>query len=278
MTVATQRKLAAIVSADVAGFSRLMGADEEGTLAALKAHRNAVDPVIFSHGGSIVKATGDGMLVEFPTIVAAVQCCMKAQRIMAERDATLPDARRMRFRIGVHLGEVMVDDGDIFGDVVNIAARLQEMAEPGGVALSAAARDAVHRHIDAAMIELGPQSLKNIAEPVTVWRVDMGDTQQRFAHGVRNERRCGSLFLGRQPQSGQDDCYENEEWQAQIEQYGSIGQEQDRARNRTKVLYGHAAYGTGRNLERIDTRIVALCDENKLAHLPFDPNNSVDGG
>ena len=173
-----ERKLAAIVSADVAGYSRLMGADEEGTLAALKAHRNSLDPLIYSHGGRIVKTTGDGLLVEYPAVVAAARSCLEAQKIMAERNATLPTDRRMQFRIGIHLGEVMVDGDDIFGDAVNIAARLQEVAEPGGISLSGAARDAVHRHIGSAMIDLGPQELKNIAEPVQVWRVDMGETAQ----------------------------------------------------------------------------------------------------
>ena len=135
-----ERKLAAIVSADVAGYSRLMGADEEGT-AALKAHRNAVDPVIYSHGGRIVKTIGDGLLLEYPTVVAAARACIETQRIMAEHDAMLPADRRMRFRIGLHVGEVMVDEDDIFGDTVNVAARLQELAEPGGIALSGAARD-----------------------------------------------------------------------------------------------------------------------------------------
>ncbi|MCZ6861159.1 MAG: adenylate/guanylate cyclase domain-containing protein [Alphaproteobacteria bacterium] len=174
----SQRKLAAIVFADVVGYSRLMGADEEGTFAALKAHRNAIDPVIFSHGGRIVKTIGDGLLIEYPTVVAAAGACLQIQKIMAERDAMLPADRRMQFRIGVHVGEVIVDGDDIFGDTVNIAARLQELAEPGGIALSGAARDVVHRHVDASMIDLGPQSLKNIVEAVQVWRIDMGDTKQ----------------------------------------------------------------------------------------------------
>ncbi len=177
MSEDTQRRLAAIVSADVAGYSRLMGVDEEGTLAALKAHRNAVDPVTFNHGGRIVKTTGDGALLEFPTVVAAVRSCLEAQRIMAEREATLPAERRMQFRMGIHVGEVMVDDGDIFGDTVNIAARIQETAEPGGISLSSAARDVVHRQIDEPMLDLGAQSFKNIAEPVSVWRIDMNNTR-----------------------------------------------------------------------------------------------------
>ncbi|MCW5745129.1 MAG: adenylate cyclase [Alphaproteobacteria bacterium] len=174
----TTRKLAAIMSADVAGYSRLMGADEDGTLAALKAHRNAVDPVIFSHGGRVVKTTGDGLLLEFPTVVAAVRTALQAQQIMAERDALLPAERRMQFRIGIHVGEVIVDGEDLFGDTVNVAARLQGLAEPGGITLSGAARDAAYRQVEAPMVDLGPQALKNIAEPVRAWRVEMAATEQ----------------------------------------------------------------------------------------------------
>ncbi len=192
MTGETQRKLAAIVMADVVGYSRLMGSDEEGTLAALKAHRNAVDPVVYSHGGRIVKTTGDGILLDFPTVVAAVRVSIEAQRIMAERNALLPEERRMLFRFGIHLGEVMVDGDDLFGDTVNVAARLQEVADPGGIALSGAARDAAYRQIEPAMIELGPQPLKNIAEPVRVWRIDTGDAEhsglQAAAARPRRER------------------------------------------------------------------------------------------
>ncbi len=177
MTEGTQRKLAAVMCADVAGYSRMMGQDEDGTLAALKAHRNAVDPFVFNAGGRIVKTTGDGMLIEFASVLAAVKSSLAVQREMTQRNATLPTDRRMQFRIGIHVGEIIVDDGDIFGDTVNIAARLQEIAEPGGVAMSQAARDSVHQHLDTPLINLGPQELKNIAEPVNVWRIDMGGTQ-----------------------------------------------------------------------------------------------------
>ncbi len=152
--------------ADVVGYSRLMGSDEEGTLAALKAHRNVVDPMVYSHGGRIVKTTGDGVFLDFPTVVATVRVSIEAQRIMAERNALLPAERRMLFRFGIHLGEVMVDGDDLFGDTVNVAARLQEVADPGGIALSGAARNTAYQQIEPVMIELGPQQLKNIAEPV----------------------------------------------------------------------------------------------------------------
>lgn len=185
-----ERKLAAIVAADVAGFSLLMGADEDATLAALKAHRNAIEPVIFGHGGRIVKSMGDGLLIEYPTVGAAVDASLKSQAIMAERDATVPDSRRMQFRIGVHVGEVMIDGDDIYGDSVNVAARLQELAEPGGVVLSAAAHDAAHSGIDAAMVDLGPQSLKNIAAPVGVWRLDPASAPQTPSPAAVRQRQA----------------------------------------------------------------------------------------
>ena len=187
MSEGTQRKLAAIVSADVVGYSRLMGVDETGTLAALKAHRNAIDPVIFNNGGRIVKTTGDGLLLDFPTVIAAVNSCLELQKIMAERNATLPDERRMRVRIGVHLGEVMIDDDDIFGDVVNIAARLQEVADPGGISLSGAVRDTVYRHIDVGLIDLGAREFKNIAEPVALW-----SRPDRDSHRIDRLRKIGA--------------------------------------------------------------------------------------
>ena len=177
MTEDTQRKLAAVMCADVAGYSRMMGQDEDGTLAALKAHRNAIDPYVFNAGGHIVKTTGDGMLVEYTSVLAAVESSLAAQREMAQRNATLPTDRRMQFRIGIHVGEIIADDGDIFGDTVNIAARLQEAAEPGGISLSGAARDAVQQKIDAHLIDLGEANLKNIATPIRHWRVDMGASQ-----------------------------------------------------------------------------------------------------
>jgi len=174
MAAETLRRLAAVVVADVAGYSRMMGSDEDGTLAALKAHRNAIDPFVFNAGGQIIKTTGDGMLMEFSSVMAAVEAMLASQQEMARRNATLPDDRRMHFRIGVHVGEIIADDGDIFGDTVNIAARLQEMAEPGGVSISQAVRDSVHRRLTTPLMDLGRQDLKNIAEPVGVWRVNMG--------------------------------------------------------------------------------------------------------
>lgn len=178
MVEGTERRLAAIVSADVVGYSRLMGTDEEGTLAALKAHRRAIDPFIFSHGGQIVKTTGDGLLLEFPSAVQAVKSALAAQTIMVERNATLPQKRQMQFRWGVHVGEILAENDDIFGNTVNIAARLQEAAEPGGISLSGQAHDAVTKIIETPLIYLGHATFKNITEPVRHWRVDMGSSQK----------------------------------------------------------------------------------------------------
>jgi adenylate cyclase len=129
-----ERRLTAILAADVAGYSRLMGADEAGTARDLREHRAVVDPVVSSHGGRIVKTTGDGMLLEFPSIVAAVECAVAVQKLMAERNADVPEDRRMLFRIGINLGDVLIEGKDILGDGVNVAARLEAIAEPGASA------------------------------------------------------------------------------------------------------------------------------------------------
>ena len=166
-----QRKLAAILSADVAGYSRLMGEDEAGTLATLKAHRaEFIDPAIASHGGRIVKLMGDGTLVEFPSVVDAVECAVAVQQGMAARNADAPTDTRIDFRIGVNLGDIIIDGDDIYGDGVNVAARLQEIAETGGVAISAAAHDQIVGKVDIGFDDAGEHELKNIAKPVRVWR------------------------------------------------------------------------------------------------------------
>jgi adenylate cyclase len=166
------RRLAAILAADVAGYSRLIGADEEGTLAALKAIRRELgDPEIAEHRGRIVKTTGDGLLVEFPSVVDAVRCAVEVQRGMTARNADVPVARRIEFRIGVNLGDVIIEDGDILGDGVNVAARLEALAEPGGICVSRVVRDQVRDRIDVAFEDLGDRQLKNIARPVRVYRV-----------------------------------------------------------------------------------------------------------
>jgi TolB-like protein/class 3 adenylate cyclase len=170
-----QRRLAAIVSADVAGYSRLMGRDESGTLAALKIVRQeVVDPAIASHGGRIVKTTGDGLLLEFPSVVNAVRCAVEVQAAMADRTAEIPEDRRIAFRIGINLGDIIVEGDDIFGDGVNIAARLQEIAAPGGICISSRVHEDVRDRLDTAFDDGGTQTLKNIARPVQVWRWQPG--------------------------------------------------------------------------------------------------------
>jgi adenylate cyclase len=164
------RRLAAIFAADVAGYSRLMGADEEGTHERLKAHRRElVDPKIGEHSGRIVKTTGDGVLAEFPSVVDAVRCAAELQRAMIDREAGVPEDRRIRFRIGINLGDVIVDGDDIFGDGVNIAARLEALAQPGGTCLSRMVRDQIRDKLPYTFEDLGEQSVKNIARPVRVY-------------------------------------------------------------------------------------------------------------
>jgi adenylate cyclase len=169
-----ERRLAAVLAADVAGYSRLMGSDEEGTLAGLKAVRKAlVDPTIATHRGRIVKTTGDGMLVEFASAVDAARCAIDVQRRMAEHNAVSPLVRRLEYRIGIHVGDIIFDEGDIFGDGVNIAARLEGIAEPGGVCISDDAHRQIRAKVDAAFEDMGPQNLKNIAEPMRAWQIRM---------------------------------------------------------------------------------------------------------
>jgi TolB-like protein/class 3 adenylate cyclase/tetratricopeptide (TPR) repeat protein len=169
------RRLAAILAADVAGYSRLMEADEEGTLAALRAIRRELgDPTIAEHRGRIVKTTGDGLLAEFASVVDAVRCAVEVQRAMAERNATVPPATRIEFRSGIHQGDIMVEDGDIFGDGVNLAARLEGLADPGGICVSDRVRADVAGKVDVDFEDLGEQQVKNISRPVRVFRAQLG--------------------------------------------------------------------------------------------------------
>src|SRR5665213_184424 len=166
-----ERRLAAILAADVAGYSRLMGADEEGTLARLKACRKAlVDPKIAEHRGRIVKTTGDGMLVEFGSAVDAVRCAVEVQRAMGLSNVDVPQIKRIEFRIGIHVGDIIIDDDDIFGDGVNIAARLEGIADAGGICISDDAHRQIRGKTEIAYDDMGHQSLKNIAEPMRAWR------------------------------------------------------------------------------------------------------------
>ncbi len=168
--MASTRRLTAILAADVAGYSRLMGADEEGTHERLKAHLlELVDPKIQEHRGRTVKNTGDGLLAEFASVVDAVRCAAEVQRGMIDREPTVPDERRIRFRIGINLGDVIVEEHDIFGDGVNVAARLEALAEPGGICVSATVRDHIGDRLPFAFEDMGEQSVKNIARPVRAY-------------------------------------------------------------------------------------------------------------
>src|ERR1700755_2226344 len=165
-----QRRLAAILAADVVGYSRLMGADEMGTHTSLKEHRRElIDPGIAEHRGRIVKSTGDGMLVEFASVVDAVSCAVNIQRSMVERNAAIPQDKQIVFRIGINIGDIIIDGGDIFGDGVNIAARLETLCEPGGVCISRAANDQIRDKLSIAFADLGEQAVKNIARAVGVF-------------------------------------------------------------------------------------------------------------
>jgi adenylate cyclase len=169
------RRLAAILAADVAGYSRLIGADESGTLQALKAIRaELIDPTIAAHNGRLVKTTGDGLLVEFSSVVDALRCASEVQAGMVERNATVSNDKRIEFRIGINMGDIVVEDGDIFGDGVNVAARLEGLAEPGGICVSVRVQEDATGKLDLAFEDLGEQALKNIARPVRAYRVATG--------------------------------------------------------------------------------------------------------
>jgi len=168
------RRLAAVLAADIAGYSQLMGADEEGTLRQLKAHRKElVDPKITEHRGRIVKTTGDGVLVEFVSVVDAVRCAVDVQRAMVERNAEVPAERQIWFRIGINVGDIISDDDDIYGDGVNVAARLEALADPGGICVSRNVHDQVRDKLSFSFQDLGEQTVKNIARPIGVHRIDL---------------------------------------------------------------------------------------------------------
>lgn len=174
-----ERKLAAILASDVVGYSRLMGEDEAGTLKRLQEHRRElIDQKISEHKGRIVKTTGDGILIEFPSVVEAVACAVAVQRGMAERNAATPEEQRIVFRVGVNLGDIIIgEDNDIHGDGVNVAARLEGIAEPGGICISGTVRDHIGDRLDLAFDDLGEQVLKNIARPVRTYRVRLGTAE-----------------------------------------------------------------------------------------------------
>ena len=166
-----ERRLAAILAADVVGYSRLMGEDEAGTLARLKSLRKElVQPWITEHKGRIVKLMGDGLLAEFPSVIEAAQCALNIQELMLGREADMPKERRIRLRIGVNLGDIIVEGSDIYGDGVNVAARLEGLAEPGGICVSGKVYEEVRNKLPAAFEDLGEQEVKNIPEPIRVYR------------------------------------------------------------------------------------------------------------
>jgi class 3 adenylate cyclase len=177
-----ERRLSAILAADVAGYSRLMGLDEVGTARALREHRAVADAIVTRHGGRIVKTTGDGLLVEFPSVVDAVECAVAVQTVMAERNADVLQDRRMLFRIGINLGDILIEGDDILGEGVNVAARLEGIAESGGICISSSAYEQVRGKVDVEFTDLGEQSLKNIVRPVRAYAV----VRDRFRPGVRD--------------------------------------------------------------------------------------------
>ena len=180
-----QRRLAAILAADVVGYSRLMEADEVGTLAQLKTLRKEVfDPKLADHNGRIVKTTGDGVLVEFASAVDAVQHAVEVQRVLAKRNEDVPSERRIELRIGINVGDIIVEGDDIYGDGVNIAARLEGLAEPGGICISGTVFDQVGKKLELPYDDIGPQAVKNISEPVQTYRVRIDGAAPTMALGV----------------------------------------------------------------------------------------------
>src|SRR5690348_1396289 len=172
------RRLAAILAADVAGYSRLIGSDEEGTLNRLRSIREEIiDPKVTEHRGRIVKTTGDGLLVEFTSVVDALRCATEVQNVMAERNVGIAAEERIEFRLGVHQGDIVVEDDDIFGDGVNVAARLEGLAQPGGICVSARVQEDVAGRLDLIFDDIGEQNLKNIARPVRVYRVRLATAE-----------------------------------------------------------------------------------------------------
>src|ERR1700759_1165800 len=167
------RRLAAIVAADVAGYSRLMGLDEVGTARALREHRAVTDVLVARHGGRLVKTTGDGVLLEFPSVVDAVECAVAVQAVMAERNQGVPVDGRMLFRIGINLGDILIEGDDILGDGVNVAARLEGIAEPGGICISSSAYEQVRNKVSLHFTDLGEQNLKNITRPIRAYSADL---------------------------------------------------------------------------------------------------------
>jgi TolB-like protein/Tfp pilus assembly protein PilF len=189
------RRLAAIVAADVAGYSRLMGLDEVGTARTLREHRKITDALVAKHGGRLVKTTGDGVLVEFPSVVDAVECAVAWQAVMAERNNGVPEDRRMLYRIGINLGDILIEGDDILGDGVNVAARLEGIAEPGGICISSTAYDHVRDKVAVEFADLGEQTLKNIARPIRAYAVGLNANTDRAVPPLSSAPRLSIVVL-----------------------------------------------------------------------------------
>jgi class 3 adenylate cyclase len=184
------RRLAAILAADVVGYSRMMGEDEAGTAKAVRERREATAPIVAEHGGRLFKTTGDGMLIEFPSVVGAVECALAIQKQTAERNEGLAQEKRIRYRIGVNLGDVLVEGDDIVGDGVNIAARLEGLADPGGVFISGAAHEHLRGRVETEFVSLGEKALKNIARPVRVYAAQIATSDLSGASRVPSIERA----------------------------------------------------------------------------------------
>src|SRR6516225_4320024 len=189
------RRLAAIVAADIAGFSRLMGLDEVGTARTLREHRAVTDALVAKHGGRIVKPTGDGVLLEFPSVVDAVECAVAVQAVIAERNHDVPEDRRMLFRMGINLGDILIEGDDILGDGVNVAARLESIAQPGGICISSSAYDQVRGKVTVDFTDLGEQFLKNIARPIRAYAVGLSANAHQIAPQPSSAPRLSIVVL-----------------------------------------------------------------------------------
>src|ERR1700739_1804235 len=188
-------RLAAIVAADVAGYSRLMGLDEVGSARTLREHRKVTDALVAKHGGRLVKTTGDGVLLEFPSVVDAVECAVAVQSAMAARNEDIPEGQRMQFRIGINLGDILIEGDDILGDGVNVAARLEGIAEPGGICISASAYDQVCGKVSVEFTDLGEQTLKNIARPMRAYAVGSNANNDRAVPPLTSAPRLSIVVL-----------------------------------------------------------------------------------